>query len=236
MAATCAWAQLAIAPPSPTPFDVVRLRYTHVGCTNPDSVRVLQAAGAISVQVDRTFGVDCGTTAGYFEDFTLGRFPAGDFSAQLIVNPPPGTLGPSQLLGPVAFSVAPYPQTGSLHPHDNYEDMWWDPDESGWGLSVFQSGERLVLVWATYGLDGGATWFIVPSGAWARNGSDNALRFSGAVYQTKGPPWPGTFDPSAVTVTAVGVAGFTPRGATQAQFDYAINGVSKTKPVQRMRF
>src|ERR1700757_3350601 len=109
LAGACAWAQLSIDPPSPTPFDVVRLRYTHVGCTNPDSVKVLQIGGTISVQTDRVFTVDCGTTAGFFEDFTLGRFPSGDYMAQLAVNPPPGTLGPTQLLGPVSFTVAPYP-------------------------------------------------------------------------------------------------------------------------------
>ena len=106
-AATGALAQLSIDPPKPTALDTVRLRYTHVGCTNSDSTQVSQQANRITVQVDRG-GVapDCGTIAGFFEDFTLGRLPAGEYEASLVVNPPPGTLGPSQLLGPIHLSVA----------------------------------------------------------------------------------------------------------------------------------
>src|SRR6266516_3036720 len=79
-------AQLSLVPANPTPLDTVRLRYTHVGCTNADSVRLSQAANLIGVQVDRTFFPDCGTVAGSFEEFTLGRLPSGEYDVQLTVN------------------------------------------------------------------------------------------------------------------------------------------------------
>ena len=230
-----ALAQLSIVPANPSPLDTVRLRYTHVGCTNPDSVRLSQTANVISVQVDRTFFPDCGTVAGSFEEFTLGRLPSGEYDVQLIVNPPPPTLGPSLLVGPVHLTVGALPPTGSPHPHENFEDMWWNPRESGWALNVFQSGEKLLLVWATYDTDGRPTWLVVPSGAWSRD-SANALHFSGAVYRTQGPPWSGAFDPAAVTVTAVGTADFMPRGSSNAQFSYAIGNVSASKEIERFRF
>src|SRR5512135_2987205 len=81
---------LTLDPAAPGPFDAVRLRYTHTGCTNPDSVRVAQAANRITVQVDRIFFPDCGTILGYHEDYTLGRLPSGDYDVVLVVNPPPG--------------------------------------------------------------------------------------------------------------------------------------------------
>jgi len=230
-----AQAQLAIVPANPTPLDTVRLRYMHVGCTNPDSVRLSQAANLISVQVDRTFFPDCGTVAGYFEDFTLGRLPTGEYDVQLAVNPPPPTLGPTLLVGPVHLTVGALPPTGSAHPHENFEDMWWNPHESGWALNVFQSGEKLLLVWVTYDTDGRPTWFFVPSGAWSRD-SASVLHFSGAVYRTQGPPWSGTFDPAVVTVTAVGTADFVPRGSSNAQFSYTIGNVSASKGIERLRF
>src|SRR5258708_29448576 len=93
--------ELSIIPAVPTPLDTVRLRWTHVGCTDPNSVQVSQQANAITASANRVFLVHCGTVVGYFDEYTLGRFPGGEYDARLVVNPPPGTLGPSQLLGPV---------------------------------------------------------------------------------------------------------------------------------------
>ena len=230
-----ATAQLSLQPANPTPLDTVRLRYTHTGCTNFESVKVNQAANAISVQADRIFFPDCGTVIGYYEEFTLGRFPTGDYDVQLVVNPPAGTLGPSQIVGSLHFSVAALPATGSAHPHDNFEDLWWNPAESGWALNIFQSGEKLFLIWTVYDVDRRATWFVVPAGSWSRD-ANNALGFSGTVYRTLGPPWPGIFDPSSVQVTAVGTATFTPTGTNNAQLAYTIDGASVTKALQRFKF
>jgi hypothetical protein len=231
-----AGAQVSIDPANPTPLDVVRLRYTHTGCTNPDSLKVSQVGNLIGVQVDRSFAViDCGTILGFFEEFTLGRLPSGEYDAQLAINPPPGTLGPTLLLEVVHFTVAALPPTGSLRPHENYQDMWWSPRESGWSLNVFQSGDKLFVVWLAYEADGRATWFVMPSGAWSRN-SGNILHFSGAVYRTQGPPWPGAFDPTAVSVMAAGTADFLPRSSTHAQFSYTIGNVSGVKELERFRF
>jgi hypothetical protein len=237
-AALGAWAQsgLSLDPAAPSPLDTVRLRYTHTGCTNPESVKVSQAANLITVQVDRGFGnPDCGSILGYSEEFTLGRLPSGEYDAQLVVNPPPGTLGPTLLVGPVHFIVSALPSTGSARPHDNFADLWWNPAESGWGLNVLQSAEKLFLVWMTYDSDRRGTWFVVPSGAWTRD-SQGALRFSGTVYRTQGPPWSLAFDPSSVALTAVGTADFAPRGTNRARFTYTIDGVSGAKDVERFRF
>jgi hypothetical protein len=227
--------QLSINPATPTPLDLVRLRYTHVGCTNADSVTVAQSANRITVQADRVFLPDCGTINGYFEDFTLGRLPAGEYDAELIVNPPHGTLGPSVLIGPVHFTVAALPPPGSLHPHENYGDMWWNPQESGWALNVFQSGDKLIAVWAVYDAAGDATWYALLSGSWLRDAS-NVLHYAGTVYRTTGPYWGGAYDPAATTITAVGTADFLPTNTSHAQFSYAIQGITGSKAIERLHF
>ena len=99
-------AQLSLVPANPTPLDTVRLRWAHVGCTNPDSTRTMMQANQVFVSTDRTFQVDCGTIQGYFDEYTVGRLPAGEYDVQLAVNPPPPTLGPSQLIGTIHFTVA----------------------------------------------------------------------------------------------------------------------------------
>jgi len=228
-------AQLAIVPPDPAPIDTVRLRYAHVGCTNSDSVRVSQQSNRITVQADRTFLPDCGTVAGYFEDFTLGRLPSGEYDVELVVNPPPGTLGPSQLLGPIHFVVRAPPPTGASSPRENYADMWWNPRESGWALLVNQSGEKLFLVWVVYDAQGRPAWYALPSGSWSRDAA-GALHFSGTVYRTSGPYWGGAYDPAAVTATAVGAADFLPQGTSRALFTYAIEGMSGSKAIERLAF
>jgi hypothetical protein len=71
-----------VDPANPTALDLVRLRYTAAVCTSADSVKLSQQANGITVQADRTFGVDCGTVAGLYEEYTLGRLPCGDYDAR----------------------------------------------------------------------------------------------------------------------------------------------------------
>lgn len=235
--ATASWAhaQLSIDPPLPTSIDTVRLRYAHVGCTNGQSVQVQQESSLITVQVDRAFTPDCGTVAGFFEEFTLGRLPAGEYDASLIVNPPAGTLGPSQVVGPIHVSVARLSTATSARPHDDYSDMWWNPREPGWALSVRQLSEKLFMVWATYDDSGKPAWLVVPGGAWSRDGV-NALRFGGKVYRTAGSPWKLPYDPSMTGFAPVGTAEFTPLDASHGVFTYTVDGVAGTKMVERFRF
>jgi hypothetical protein len=235
--ATAAFAQLSIDPPNPSALDTVRLRYAHVGCTNADSVRVSQDANRITVSVDRG-GVspDCGTVAGFYEDYTLGRLPAGEYDASLVVNPPPGTEGPTQVIGPLHVSVAPPGAAGSLHPHDDYTDMWWNPREPGWALSVNQLHEKLFLAWVTYDDSGKAAWLVVPGGTWSRDPGTNALRFSGKIYRTQGTPWSQPYDASAAHLAQAGSASFTPLDSSHGIFSYTVDGVSGSKMVERFRF
>ena len=235
--ATGAFAQLSIDPPNPTALDTVRLRYAHAGCTNADSLQVSQESNRITVSVDRG-GVspDCGTVAGFFEDYTLGRLPAGEYDASLMVNPPPGTLGPTELLGPVHVSVTRAGATGSLHPHEDYSDMWWNPREPGWALSVSQRREKLFMAWVTYDDAGKPAWLVVPGGSWSRDPATNALRFTGKIYRTQGTPWDLPFDAGATHLTQAGLATFTPLDSGHGIFGYTVDGTSGSKMVERFRF
>jgi hypothetical protein len=226
--------ELTVTPASPTPVDTVRLRWAHVGCTNPDAVQVTQESNRITVSTNRVFQVDCGTINGFFEEFTLGRLPAGEYDAQIAVNPPPGTLGPTQLVGPVHISVARLPPTGAGTPRDDYTDLWWNPQRSGEALLVKQSSGLLFAVWVVYDAAGRATWYSLQPGAWARD-PNNALGYSGTIYRTTGPWW-GAFDPAQVSITAAGRGTFTPLAAGRARFDVVVDGVTASTTLERMRF
>lgn len=226
--------ELTVVPAKPTPLDTVRLRWAHVGCTNADSVQVTQEGNRITVSTDRLFQVDCGTVNGFFEEFTLGRLPSGEYDAQVAVNPPPGTLGPTQLIGPVHVSVGRLPATGAVAPRDDYTDLWWNPARSGEALLVKQSSGLLFAVWVVYDAAGRATWYSLQPGSWMRDAS-NTLAYSGILYRTTGPWW-GAFDAAQVSIAVAGRGTFTPLAGGRARFDATIDGVAATTTLERMRF
>jgi hypothetical protein len=84
----------------------------------------------------------------------------------------------------------------------NYQDLWWVPSESGWGMNVTQQGSQIYVTWYSYDVDGSPLWLSVlaPQGA---NGT-----FTGTLNRTSGTTW-NNFDPTAVTPKAVGTASFT---------------------------
>src|SRR5262245_10773975 len=93
---------------------------------------------------------------------------------------------------------------------ENYSDLWWNPDESGWGLALADHETQLFGVWYTYGADGSPIWYVIPGGTL----SADKRKFAGDIYQTTGPAWFSQFDPAKVTTTRVGTASidFAPTG------------------------
>jgi hypothetical protein len=113
-----------------------------------------------------------------------------------------------------------------------YQDLWWNPNESGWGLNIAHQGNILFITWFTYDTDGKPTWFV---------GSDvektgNAT-YSGTLYKVFGPPMTASpWDPSKVTRMPVGSATLTFRDDDNGTFAYTVSGVSGTKAITREVF
>jgi hypothetical protein len=69
------------------------------------------------------------------------------------------------------------------HPIALGTDLWWNRDESGWGLSIAQHDNlQLFAVWFTYDESGKPTWRFVPDGTWI-----DATTFTGALYKASVP-------------------------------------------------
>lgn len=117
-------------------------------------------------------------------------------------------------------------------PVTDFTDLWWNPAESGWGLSLVQHPSRVLFaVWYTYGLDGKRTWFVVPSGRWT-----DSRTYTGTIYATTGPSANGVFDPSRVRTTAVGTATLAFSDANNGTLAYTINGLAGSKAITRQPF
>lgn len=118
----------------------------------------------------------------------------------------------------------------------NYSDIWWNPAESGWGLTIADHNTQLFAVWYTYDVAGKPTWFTIPGGTFT-NGKRN---FAGDIYQTTGPAYSAPFVSSQVTATKVGTATFdfapTGQAAGKASFTYTVGNVSQTKLIERQPF
>jgi len=79
-------------------------------------------------------------------------------------------------------------------------DIYWDPTQSGWGLTISQHGNNLFAVWYTYDTNGQPLFVVMPGATFNADGS-----FTGDLYTTTGPYFANaTFDSSQVHATKVG--------------------------------
>ncbi|MEO5694467.1 MAG: hypothetical protein ABIQ72_15165 [Usitatibacter sp.] len=117
-------------------------------------------------------------------------------------------------------------------PTADYTDLWWNPNESGWGLNLTQHPSNIIFgVWYTYEADGTRTWFVMPSGTWSASNI-----YSGPLYATTGPSYAGTFTASSVQARQVGSGTLTFTSTGAGTFAYVVDGVSGTKLIQRQPY
>ncbi|HUQ27076.1 MAG TPA: hypothetical protein VM051_00695 [Usitatibacter sp.] len=119
------------------------------------------------------------------------------------------------------------------HFHDG-NDLWIDPNESGWGLNLFHQGDTLFASLFVYGPDGKARWYTGSSLVGTDAGRDRATVYTGALYESTGPAVTSVFDPSRVTRRQVGTMSIElgsegNPSRNYAQITYDVDGVRVTK-------
>lgn len=114
----------------------------------------------------------------------------------------------------------------------DFTDLWWNPAESGWGVSVTQHGDNLFFRVFAYDTDNKPLLFVVPGVTF-----NSATSFTGNLVLTSG-PWFGStpFDPSQVVRTTAGTATLTFTDANNGVLTYTVNGVTVTKAITRLEF
>ncbi len=121
--------------------------------------------------------------------------------------------------------------------NDNYQDLWWNPNESGWGINVSHQSDIVFASLFTYDAQGKAMWLFLSRGDLV-TGTASTDSFAGALYRATGP----NFD--AVPFTAITAANLTQVGNMRFDFTdgntgtltYDVNGISVTKNIQRQTF
>ena len=133
-------------------------------------------------------------------------------------------------LAAAALFVLALPSHASLG--TNFSDQWWNPSESGWGVSVLQQYDTLFVDVFVYAPDGRPTWYTAAASLQPQSGR---TLFSGDLYVTSG-PWFGAFwNPAAYGAAKVGTLQFDASSADTdfATLTYSVNGIVVTKSVQR---
>lgn len=123
------------------------------------------------------------------------------------------------------------PPPSTATPTLNYTALWWNPTESGWGLSINQHGSTLFAAWYEYSSSGNPRWIVMPGGSWS-----TPTTVTGTLYQTSGPASTQPYNASQVVATAVGTATINFIAADRAVLTYNVNGVSGTKAIQAQNF
>jgi hypothetical protein len=118
----------------------------------------------------------------------------------------------------------------------DYSDLWWNPQESGWGMNIVQQGDTAFVTLFVYDPDGRPTWYVATNAArYAEDASGNPA-FRGLLYKTMGPWQGGPFDPSKVSLQIVGDIVIEPRAGGKLEIEYYAAGARVNKIVQRQTF
>ena len=113
-------------------------------------------------------------------------------------------------------------------------DLWWNANESGWGVTATHQREIVFLTFFVYAADSRAT-FYTGEAAYAGQSSSGALIFSGPMYETRG-PWIGVpFNPNLVTIRPVGTVTFS-AFVDAATLTYTVDGTVVSKSLTRQTF
>ena len=112
----------------------------------------------------------------------------------------------------------------------NYQDLWWNSAESGWGINVTHQDNTIFATLFTYDSSGRDMWLVMSAGTRQGDGS-----YSGELYRTSGPAF-NTTPFGGVTAQAVGTMRLRFTDGNNGTLTYTYNGVTVTKAIQRQVF
>jgi hypothetical protein len=119
-----------------------------------------------------------------------------------------------------------------LSVRQNYTSLWWDPEESGWGINFSHQGDIVFGTLFTYDASGAPLWLVMSAG---RKQSDNV--YSGELYRTTGPAF------NAQPFTPIGPGNVTRVGSMTVAFagdsaalTYDVDGATVNKTLRKQAF
>lgn len=114
---------------------------------------------------------------------------------------------------------------------ENYTDMWWNQEESGWGVALTQQNSMIFAAWYEYDSSGNAIWYVASSCPVEGNAC------MGDLYQvTGGSPLTSVWNDANKVTTKVGTLTLSFIDAKNGSMNYSINGKPGSKNITRQLF
>lgn len=121
--------------------------------------------------------------------------------------------------------------TGAAQPAIDYSALWWNENESGWGVALTQQYGVIFATMYSYNASGKPFWYVASNCVMSGNGC------SGELYQVTGGSAPTvTWNGANKVVTQVGTVSFVFNDSSLGTMTYTINGVSGSKAISRQLF
>ncbi len=113
----------------------------------------------------------------------------------------------------------------------NYQGLWWNENESGWGMSLTQHGNLIFVAIYTYDAAGLPIWYVIPNCPVTTTGC------TGDIYRVNGgtaPTVPWTGDGKVLTNVGTGTLVFA--GSNAGTFNFTIDNISGSKTIAQEIF
>lgn len=112
----------------------------------------------------------------------------------------------------------------------NYTDIWWNENESGWGVNLNHQSNTIYATWFTFDASGQPWWLVATM-------KPDAKGFTGDLSTIAGPPFSTVpWDQSRLKATTVGTMSARFGDGSQATLIYTLNGISRAKSITRQVF
>src|SRR5688572_13247338 len=182
-------------------------------------------------------------SASQLQAFVTGAFSAQGASVSILnAVPTPRVAGATfyvgyganagaMLDGGIFRNAVLIPGNETCPPLPYMTSLWWNPNESGWGLNLNQQGGLMFGTLFTYDASRAPLWLVMPAGTLQADG----VTFTGDLYRTTGPAF------NANPFTPIGPANITRVGSMTVSFSqanagaltYTVNGIEVKKSIQR---
>lgn len=121
--------------------------------------------------------------------------------------------------------------TFGVVPSTSMSGLWWNQNESGWGMSLTQQGPVIFVAWYSYDDAGKPMWLVMSSCAITESYcSGDIYRVAGGT--ALGQQWSG----AGKLVSKVGTGKLSFSDSNNASFNFSLNGASGTKTITRQVF
>ncbi len=140
-------------------------------------------------------------------------------------------LTPAQILDVEAYLRAPLQYLWA--PGIDFSDLWWNPAESGWGMTFTQRpNASTVGTLYIYDAERKPVWLLMTGAVWV-----NPLEVRGVLLRAAANGFPPTgFNANSVTTSQIGSFSIVFADHRRGTLTFTADGVAYSKPIERLAF